>query len=125
MTEERIGKLIDSIIAILRKNANDKGAVLVLKNEEYKAEFLLTSKGAWILKSPLRTYTKNSPTIDYLLEKYARLEDPNFNDKVGDHALYDTEEDYVKASQRYVQKNRSKFLRGFEDALQKAYKKLR
>ena len=116
ISELSIWRLVESLNAELR-SINCNVSVSILKNNIYRTEFLYCGNNVWRLDSPQRRYTVRNPTLDYLLEKYARLQDSNFNNAVGDHALYDTEEDYVKASQRYVQENRQKFLLGLASSL--------
>ena len=117
---------LDAKLKVLNSGAtNLKVTVSVLRNKDYSADFRFCGDNNWWLRSPQRNYRVEDPSLDYLLEKYARLMDPDFNKNVGDHALYDTEEDYVKASQRYVQSNRDKFLQGFIGCLEKVVNSLK
>ncbi len=124
--EHHVWRLIMALDADLKRIRQSKSvaSVVVLSNKEYKAEFSFLGDNIWSLDSPTRSYKIKDPSLDYLLEKYARLQDQNFNNMIGDQSLYDTTEDYVKASQRYVQSHRGEFLRGLIFCLKKAQRKL-
>ncbi|OGN04169.1 MAG: hypothetical protein A3B99_00180 [Candidatus Yanofskybacteria bacterium RIFCSPHIGHO2_02_FULL_44_12b] len=92
----------------------------VFRNLSFQASFIFCGDNKWLLSSPHRSYEVVDPSLDYLLEKYARLMDPDFRSTVGDYSLYDTEEDYVKTSQRYVQAHRDRLLTGFIHCLRSA-----
>ena len=123
-TEKRIWRLIVMLDGKMRLTGNKSRAVPVLYNRDYDAEFSFCGNNNWILTSPIHGHKVHNPSIDYLLEKYVRLEHANFNRMVGNYVLYDAEGEYIEATRNYIKSNRQIFIEGFIERLEKAIERL-